>query len=318
MMALSRRRLKLVMAVLSLAIALLGGRIAYLQLINNEELSSAASEKQTTLIPGENIPRGDIFDRNGVSLTDSQVEPALIVFPSMLQDRDKTSQYLADILGVKNPQAIMAMFAHKKHVYFTGITEEQARAVSEANIYGVYSTYVKARYGAGSLARHIVGHVNSIDSKAWEALNAKAENSGQSKKYSINDAIGVKGIEAAYEDFLHPADPEFFLSAVRDARGNIIPGLSFKEVPASGGKKRNSVYLTLDRGLQEKTEEVMDRHKIENGAVVVLDIAKGDILAVASRPNYNQNMIADALIASDKALIIRPLNIFTQALFLRF
>ena len=309
-MAFSPRPIKTVMAILVFGIGLLGCRIAYLQLYRHQELSGVAGQKQTQLISGEDTPRGNILDRNGESLTSSGIEPALIVFPSMLENSHQTAQVLAKVLGVNNPGAITAMLANKSHVYFSGITEEQAKAVSEAQIYGVYSTYIKARYGSGSVARHVVGHVNSIDAEAWEVLGNQREKFGMAKDYSINDAIGVKGIEGEYESYLRARDPEFFLSAVKDARGNIIPGLSFKEVPASGKEKRNSVYLTIDKGLQEKTETVMDSHKIEKGAVVVLDIRDGDILALASRPNYNQNIIADSVIGSDKAFNNKALEYF--------
>lgn len=308
------RRIRLVLTLLAIPMALLVGRMAYLQLYDNQRLLSLAGQKQTQLISGEDIPRGNIFDRNGMSLTASGLEPALIVFPSMLAQKDATDEAatsLAEILGA-SPRAIRGMLTTgKSHVYFSGITEAQAKKAKEAQIYGVYSTYIKARYGSGSLARHVVGHTNSIDADAWAVLNQQASNSGTENPYSINDVIGVKGLEAEYEAFLHASDPKFFLTAVRDGRGNIIPGLSFKEVPtASGGTKRNSLFLTLDMGLQKAVEEIMDQHNITNGAVVVQEIASGDILAVASRPNFNQNLIADGVVSSDKAFNNRAFEYF--------
>ena len=298
-MAVYSRRIKLVLAMLAVTVFVLLGRVAFLQLHNNQQLASLASQKQGKLLSGEDTPRGNILDRKGESLTDSNVEPALIVFPSMLRNPEKAAQALARVLEV-SPKAVSAMLANKSYTYFSGITAEQEQSAAALELYGVYPAAVKARYGADSLARHVVGHINSIDPSAWALLQGKKQETGNA--YDINDAIGVKGIEAEYEDYLHASDPEFFLSSVMDARGNVIPGLSFKEVVAkAGGQKRNSVCLTLDRGLQEKVEEVMDRSSIEKGAVVVAEVATGDILASASRPNYNQNLIADSVIASDNA-----------------
>ena len=182
-------------------------------------------------------------------------------------------------------------------------------AVQELGIYGVSPVKIKVRFGTGSLARHVVGHVNSIDSDTWTMINQQNENS-PTKEYSINDLIGVKGIEAEYEDYLHGSDPEFFLSAVMDARGNVIPGLSFDRVHSDGGAvKRNNIFLTIDKELQKKVEEVMDNH-IEKGAVVVIEVATGDILAAASRPNYNQNIIADSMVSGDKSFNNRAFEFF--------
>lgn len=307
-------RIRLVLILIAIPIALLGGRLAYLQLFNNQQLVIQANQKQTQLISGEDVPRGNILDRNGESLTDSRLEPALIAFPSMLEQQDSTERavtVLAEILDA-SPHAVKAMLSSGKgHVYFPGITEAQAKEAVAAEIYGVYSTQIKARYGSGSVARHVVGHINSIDADALAVLNQKAEDSGTKPLYDTNDAIGVKGIEAEYEEFLHASDPKFFLTAVKDARGNIIPGMSFKEVPtASGGQNRNSVCLTLDKDLQQAVERIMDNNNITNGAVVVQDIGSGDLLAAASRPNFNQNMIADAVMSSDKAFNNRAFEYF--------
>lgn len=299
----------MLLAILTIAVALLCGRVAYLQLFHSEQLARLAGQRQTKLLPGEDVPRGNILDRNGNSLTDSKVEPALIVFPSMLRDNKKTTQQLARVLGVSQ-RAVSAMLQNRTYTYFPGLTEEQMREADELGIYGIYTAQVKARYGSGSLARHVIGHINSIDPEAWAVLNNQRGVMGQGGEYSINDVIGVKGIEAEYENYLHASDPEFFLSAVMDARGDVIPGISFTEVPASSGAgNRNSVYLTIDVKLQKKIEEVMDA-EIENGAVVVMEVATGDILAVCSRPNYDQNLIAETIVTSNKAFNNRAFEFF--------
>jgi len=303
----TRRRIQLLLAFLALVTVLLIGRVAYLQLFNGGYLSSYAEQNQTKLIPGEDIYRGNILDRKGHSLTDSKVESALIVFPDMLDDRDKTADDLGEILGIA-PRAVSAML-NKNYVYFPGLSGKQMEAVQELGIYGVSPVKIKVRFGTGSLARHVVGHVNSIDSDTWAMINQQNEDSLK-KEYSLDDVIGVKGIEAEYEDYLHASDPEFFLSAVMDARGNVIPGLSFDRVYSDGSAvNRNNIYLTIDKELQKKVEEVMDNH-IEKGAVVVMEVATGDILAAASRPNYNQNIIADSIVSGDKSFNNRAFEFY--------
>lgn len=288
-----RSRIKVLTTILGIAIICLAGRIAYLQLFDGKELVGAAAQRQTKLISGEDIPRGNIVDRKGISLTDSEVAPALMVVPSMLENSQDTAEKLAEILGA-SVDGIAALLNNRSHVFIPNLNEQQLRAVGDLKIYGVYPVQIQTRYGRRSLARHVIGHVNSIDSETWAVISDQKKESSDGD-YNINDYIGVKGIEGIYEDYLHPGDPGFFLTEVLDGRGNVIPGLSFKRVKGSGNSQgRNSVYLTLDSKLQAKAEELMDAH-IDRGAVVVMDIKTGDILAVASRPNFNQNLIADSL-----------------------
>lgn len=293
-MAANSRRIKILLTIMSLAITCLIGRMAYLQLFDSEKLAGAAAQRQTQLIPGEDVPRGGIMDRNGISLTDSQVSVTAIIFPSMLKNPKEDSEKIAGVLGTSSG-VITALTRNKDQAYIPNLTPQQLKEIMELNIYGVYAAHVQSRYGDASLARHVVGHVNSIDSQAWAVLSQQKNKVSGDKGYSINDYVGVKGIEGIYEDYLHAGDPSFFLSAVMDGRGNVIPGLSFEQVKGNtSAGERNSVYLTLDSRLQKKVEETMDAY-IDRGAVVVMDVASGDLLAVASRPNYNQNLIADYL-----------------------
>jgi len=303
----NRKRLRLLMAMLSIAIVCLIGRVAYLQVFSSDRLAQSSLRGQTQLIPGEDIPRGSIVDRNGVSLTGSEVSLAAVLFPSMLKDPEGTVEKIAEILDTSKA-GIKALIRSKSHAYIPNLTEEEFRKVKELNTYGVYPCRIFARYGQDSIARHVVGHVNSIDQSAWAEISRQ----GLVKEYDINDLIGVKGIEAIYEDYLRVGEPVSFFIAEKDARGNIIPGLSFKEAEGSSySKQRNAVHLTIDSGLQRKVEEVMDA-SIKRGAVVVLDVRTGDILAVASRPNYDQNLIGQHLDSSsdDEAFNNRAFECF--------
>lgn len=286
------RRIRILSGILSLIILGLVGRMAFLQLFSSDKLAQTAAKRQTQLIPGEDIPRGNILDRSGISLTDSGASSTVIVFPSMLRDPDDASEKLAGVLGT-SPGVIKAKMRNKQQAFFPNLSPGELKGIIDLKIYGVYPAQVQTRYGKGSLARHVVGHVNSIDAASWAALSGKKDN--KDSDYSINDNIGVKGIEGLYEEYLHASDPSFFLTAVMDGRGNVIPGLSLEKVKGSvKATQRNDLWLTINSKLQQKVEETMDAH-IQRGAVVVMDVKTGDILAVASRPNYNQNLIADYL-----------------------
>ena len=60
--------------------------------------------------------------------------------------------------------------------------------------------------------------------------------------------IGVKGIEAIYEDYLRSTVPSYYLQATTDAQGRPLLGLGFKKVlNQDKTTNRNNVVLTIDK-----------------------------------------------------------------------
>ena len=67
-----------------------------------------------------------------------------------------------------------------------------------------------------------------------------------------------------------------------------------------------NVLLTLDHELQRRVERIMDR-RIGRGAVVIMEPDSGDILAMASRPNFKAASLPSYLQESNGALLNRAL-----------
>ncbi|KUO50607.1 MAG: hypothetical protein APF76_08140 [Desulfitibacter sp. BRH_c19] len=122
---------------------------------------------------------------------------------------------------------------------------------------------VTTRYGNESLARHLIGH--------------------------LVEGRGANGLERIYDDYLISSS-KYLWKIVLDGRGNVVQGLSFQREERDVA--RNKLILTLDREIQEIVELVMENHGV-SGSVVVMDPENGDLLAIASRPNYDQNNLLD-------------------------
>jgi len=137
-------------------------------------------------------------------------------------------------------------------------------AVANSDEYYIFSMPLIIRYGEESLARHLIGH--------------------------LADGRGAAGLERIYDDYL-VSTPRYLWRIVLDRKGNIVPGLSFQIEERD--VLRNQLVLTLNKEIQMIVESVMDHHSII-GAVVVMNPHNGDLLAVASRPNYDQNNILAA------------------------
>ncbi|NLO90275.1 MAG: hypothetical protein GX088_08160 [Clostridia bacterium] len=264
--------------------------------MGSKSLAVKAQEGRLRLISGEDFPRGDILDRNGVSLTDSKIMPALMVFPSMIKDKEGFSFSTAQILGISADLLKKRLSNKNEYLIFPNLTNSQIEKIKSLNFEGAFIVPLKTRYGPNSLSRHFVGHVNSIDLETWKAFQNKTN---LEKKYKINDFIGVKGMEVVYEKYLRVEKPLFYWIVTVDARGRVIPGLSFNKITGYEKAPRPSVVTTLDFKLQKEVERIMDQ-KIPRGAVVVMDVFNGDILAAASRPNYDQNNIVEYVALEEK------------------
>jgi len=144
------------------------------------------------------------------------------------------------------------------------------------------------QYTQGNLGAHILGRIGKIYDEEYQVLKDKG--------YAMNDLVGKEGIEKICEDYLRGTDGSKNVFYGKDAE------LLDKEVdyPATPG---NYVVLTIDANLQRVAEESLARNiqqiatdgegkenkggDCDSGAVVVIDVKTGDILALASYPTFD-------------------------------
>jgi cell division protein FtsI/penicillin-binding protein 2 len=101
-----------------------------------------------------------------------------------------------------------------------------------------------------------------------------------------------------YDEILRGSQPEY-VAAMVDASQQLIPGLGYKKLHIAEGTGPSNIVLTIDTRIQKIVESIMDKN-INKGAVVVMRPSTGEILAMASRPNFDANNLGDYL-ASDTA-----------------
>ncbi len=147
-------------------------------------------------------------------------------------------------------------------------------------------------YPYGELASHILGYVGPIGE---EELKANKD------EYDQNDIIGKTGIEQVLEKYLRGTDG---IKQIDMSVDGIITDEYVAEEEIAG----NNVMLTIDAELQKITEEAL-AHNIEmmqtgelsgaetanEGAAVVINVKTGEILAMASYPNYNPSLFVDGI-----------------------
>ncbi|MBN8460006.1 MAG: penicillin-binding protein 2 [Verrucomicrobia bacterium] len=140
-----------------------------------------------------------------------------------------------------------------------------------------FENSAKRRYLSPSHATHLTGFTGE---------NEETDEEGN-KHYRM---VGKFGIESAMEEYL--AGRDGWREHRRDQRGLVLPGNSNSLLPPRAGL---NVKLTIDMGMQAIIEEELDANLAEfsakRGAVVLMDPKTGEILAMASRPNLNLNLL---------------------------
>ncbi len=139
-----------------------------------------------------------------------------------------------------------------------------------------FENSIKRWYTASQMATHLIGFTGEVEKKDDEG-----------KPHTR--VLGLFGVESSMEDFLAGRDGsrEHF----RDARGLVVPGNSGSLKPPRPGL---NVKLTIDMGIQAIVEEELDAGLTEfvakKGAVILMDPKTGEILAMASRPQFDSNL----------------------------
>ena len=139
-------------------------------------------------------------------------------------------------------------------------------------------------YQSGSLASHVIGYVGAISAEEYE------ENKDI---YSNDDIVGKSGIQYVFEDYLRGTD------GVRQV-DMTVDGAVTSEYTAEEAIAGSDVILTIDANLQKVAEDALkqniediadgkfgEKYDAEAGAVVVMNVDTGEILAMASYPDYN-------------------------------
>jgi penicillin-binding protein 2 len=121
----------------------LEGKIAYLQVYQGEKLTNLAVENRMVSLELGNVFRGDILDREGRSLLDSQGIYHLAVFPSLLCDTSAAVEQLSTMLPEYSQQVEILLSdkinSRKPFLLKGTLTEEEALKLSQQKIPGIYA-----------------------------------------------------------------------------------------------------------------------------------------------------------------------------------
>lgn len=264
-----RRRLMLVGGALGLGAVALVGRAVDLQLIDNAFYQQKADARFRREVP---IPasRGMITDRNGEPLAISSPVESLWVNPQELSKHPDRIPELAEASGLPADELSRAVSqrADKEFMYLPRhrrISPVAAKRVLDLGIPGVFSQREYRRfYPQGEAVSHVLGFTN-IDDR------------------------GQEGIELAFDEWL--AGKPGAQNVIRDRHGRIVEHVNLVRAAEPG----KDLVLSIDRRIQFLAHRELRRALEDTGAsagsIVVLDVATGEVLAMANLPTYNNNRV---------------------------
>ncbi len=292
----SKSRINIFSAVVAAVLGVIAVRVWALQVLSGAQYSSRAQSNMTS---ESSIParRGRILDRNGRELATNRTSRTVVGESSLADDRPLVHR-LSLVLGIPE-QAIRARLMDET----TGTSENviasdvSMRAISyiEENKALFEGVSVETRsvrvYPYGSMAAHLLGYVGTISE---EQLNAETEGI----TYQSGDTVGKTGAESAFESVLQGTKGAKVYRV--DSSGNTLGVI--EEIDPDPG---NDVKLTIDLDVQQVAEEALTdglesarSSGYENaycGAIVVVDVKTGGIIAMASAPSFDPNEFVNGI-----------------------
>jgi len=297
-----RRRTRVLMVLVSVVFVLLIGRLWYLQILQGNWFTYFSENNRIRLkkVPGI---RGMVFDRHGRLLVDSRPSFDLLFVPEDSAEPELTLRRLAHFLNRRERELLSLVEENKTRPPFEDVVlgkDVDWRSIvavesHQLDLPGV-SLRIRPRrsYLTDSTATHLLGYVGEISSPQLRVLKEKG--------YSMGDEIGQFGLEKRWEDYLRGRNGGQQVEV--DALGRRVRVLhEVEEVPGQ------SVFLTLDRDLQETAYQALQG---KEGAIVVLEVHSGAILALVSSPTFDPNVLARGITPEEWRALVEnqrhPLN----------
>ena len=252
----------IVIIVLIIAIA----RVFYIQVFSYEKLSTLAESLWSRELP-ISADRGEIVDRNGEVLATNITTTSLVVIPNQIVDKEDAAKKISDILGSDYEDMLKHLSKktsiERVHPEGRGLDYETAEAIDALKIDGVYLVKESKRYYPyDTMLSHVLGYVG-IDNQ------------------------GLSGLELYYNDYLTGEDGS--IKYFSDGKGHKLELAEIYESPTSGITLELTIDINLQMAVENELDNAIAKYDADSAIAIAMDPNTGEILAMASRPNFNSN-----------------------------
>ncbi len=259
-------RMRVVLLVVSICLILIVIRVFYIQVFKYDKLSYLAESLWSRELP-ITADRGEIRDRNGKVLATNITTTSLVVIPNQIKNKEEVATKLAEILGVSYDE----MYRHiskktsieRVHPEGRRLSYEIAEKINNLNYDGVYLVKESKRdYPYGNVLSHVLGYVG-IDNQ------------------------GLSGIELEFDDYL--TGEAGAIKYFSDGKGNRLSLTEIYEEPQNGINVDLTIDIDLQLAVENELDNVVSKYNPEQALILAMNPKTGEILAMASRPNFNPN-----------------------------
>jgi cell division protein FtsI (penicillin-binding protein 3) len=254
----------LLLVVLALALLAVAGQLVRIQVIDGPSYAARAAEQRTrevTLSP----ERGFILDREGEVLAETVPARTVYAVPRTIVDKEAVVRAIVGALGGDEADYLETLSRDSTYAFIARKADTaRAGALEALDIEGLgFHDDSRRVYPSNELACQVLGFVGVDDE-------------------------GLSGLELFYNDLL--AGEPGRLIGERDRTGRPIPGgVTFEEEAVDG----KDIVLTVDKDIQYQAQvalsEAVEQWGAAAGSVLVMDPTNGEILAMASMPQFNPN-----------------------------
>jgi cell division protein FtsI (penicillin-binding protein 3) len=257
-------RSRLLLAGLLLWFVALAARAFYLQGLNNDFLKQKGESRYSRVIE-ISATRGMITDRNNEPLAISTPVESVAASPADIEITPEQTLKLATLLETSAGEIRKRLADSKREFVYLKrqLPPEQAAKVVELGVPGVFLQREHRRYyPAGEVVAHLIGFTG-IDNAGQEALELAFE----------KELAGKPGSRRV----------------IKDRLGHIVEDIERISIPQQGQKLTLSIDTKIQYLAFRELKAAIAEHNASAGGIVVLDIASGEVLAMANLPSYNPN-----------------------------
>jgi penicillin-binding protein 2 len=292
---------------ISCGIILLAVQLYRLQIAHGDEYAARSVDNfvKKIRVPAD---RGMILDRLGRILVDNRPSFDVFVTPAFCQNcyeevLPRLASYLAwdgELQRLKDQvRAARISAPFQPTLVRVDLTRDELDVINahRLDLPGVEVMRIPHRnYRYGTRLAHLLGYMSEINQEELERLNAGTPS------YGLGDYIGRRGVERYFESKLRGLDG--LRREVVNARGEPIPGLNELIAGEEAVQPRPgaNVVLSIDARLQEEAERVFPGVA---GAAVALEVKTGFVLAMASRPSFDPNLLTGRVSSSQMAALVK-------------
>ena len=245
-------------------------KVFYIQVFAYEKLNTLAESLWSRELPIK-ADRGEIVDRNGEVLATNVTTVSLVVVPGQIDDPKQVAKDLSDILGTDYQDMLKhvtkSTSIERVHPEGRGLDYEIAEKIDALGYDGVYLLKESKRYYPyEAVLSHVLGYVG-IDNQ------------------------GLSGLELYYDEYLTGADGA--IKYFSDGKGNKLELTEVYEAPTSGITLELTIDINLQLAVENELDNAIAKYNPEQALIVAMDPDTGEILAMASRPNFDSNNYGD-------------------------